>query len=148
MPELNRQNLQETFNMAETEVVDTFEQEWERDNDPVQVLRTNIDKANEILDTVTSELNNGNFSARLVEVAGQLINSITTASKEILDNKYKDRYLDIRNQLVLLKEREVEMKALSGHRPTTQNLIIASREDVLKLLRDEKKQIEQEKPTE
>lgn len=143
MPELDRQNLQETFNMADPEVVDdTFEQEWKQETDTVQGLKNNIDKANGILDTVSDELSNGNFSARLVEVAGQLINAITTASKEIIDSSYKDKYLDIRQQVVHLKERQIEMKAAAGHRPTTQNLIIASREDVLKLLRDEKKQLE------
>ena len=148
MPELNRQNLQDEFNMAEPEPVepeiveDEFEQEWEQDTSTIEGLKKNIERANELLDTVTDELNNGNFSARLVEVAGQLINAITTASKEIFDNTYKEKYLDIRQQVVNLKEREVDIKSAMGHRPTTQNLIVASREDVLKMLVDEKKKLE------
>ncbi len=146
MPELNRQNLQDEFNMAEPvepEIVeDEFEEEWNTDTSTIEGLRKNIERANELLDTVTDELNGGNFSARLVEVAGQLINAVTTASKEIFDNTYKEKYLDIRQSLVHLKEREVDLKSIAGHRPTTQNLIVASREDVLKMLTDEKKKLE------
>jgi len=146
VPELNRQNLQDEFNMpepVEPEIVeDEFEQEWETDTSTIEGLKKNIDRANELLDTVTDELNGGNFSARLVEVAGQLINAVTTASKEIFDNTYKEKYLDIRQQVVHLKERALEMKKIAGHRPTTQNLIVASREDVLKMLTDEKKKLE------
>jgi hypothetical protein len=148
VPELNRQNLQDEFNMAEPDPVepeiveDQFEQEWEQDTDTLEGLKRNIERANELLDTVQDELQNGNFSARLVEVAGQLINAVTTASKEIFDNSYKEKYLDIRQQVVHLKERQIEMRSAAGNRPTTQNLIVASREDVLKMLVDEKKKLE------
>ena len=144
-PLLNRNGLQEEFEMAETveaELVeptpqtDEFEAEWESDNNAVQKLRDNIERANDILDKVQEELEHGNFSARLVEVAGQLINSVTAAAKEILESEYKGKYLGLREQLVLLKKREVDIKALSSTRPTNQNLIVASREDVLKLLND------------
>lgn len=140
-PALDRQNLQEEFEMAEAEVVeaesvDEFELEWERENSTVQGLKGNIDRANEILDKVQDEIEHGNFSARLVEVAGQLINSVTAASKEILEKEYKDKYLGLREQIVLLKKREIDIKALSSNRPKNQNLIVASREDVLKLLKN------------
>jgi hypothetical protein len=140
-PILDREGLNEEFNMAEPEVVeaepvDDFELEWERDNDTVQGLKSNIERANEILDKVQDEIEHGNFTARLVEVAGQLINSITIASKEILEKEYKDKYLGLRQQIVLLKKREVDIRALSSNRPKNQNLIVASREDVLKLLRE------------
>jgi hypothetical protein len=138
-PLLDRQGLSEEFNMAEqmpTAPTDEFELEWEKDNDTIEGLRKNIDRSNAILDTVQDELEHGNFSARLVEVAGQLINSVTTASKEILEKEYKDKYIGLRQQVVLLKKREVDIKAMTYNRPTNQNLIVASREDVLKLLKD------------
>lgn len=139
-PSLNRQGLEEEFNVAEPEViiaepVDDFELEWEQNNDTVQGLRSNIERANEILDKVQDEIEHGNFSARLVEVAGQLINSVTTASKEILEKEYKDKYIGLRKEVVLLKKREIDIRALSYNRPTNQNLIVGSREDVLKLLK-------------
>lgn len=142
-PVLDRQGLEDEFNMAEeaevveAESVDHFEVEWERENSTVQGLKGNIERANEILDKVQDEIEHGNFSARLVEVAGQLINSVTAASKEILEKEYKDEYLGLRNKLYLLKKREVEIRALGTNRPKNQNLIVASREDVLKLLKDE-----------
>ena len=140
-PIIDRQGLEEEFNMAEAEVVeaepvDEFELEWERDNNTVQGLRDNIERANEILDKVQDEIEHGNFSARLVEVAGQLINAITIASKEILTKEHQDKNLGLKKELFLLKKREVEIRALSSNRPKNQNLIVASREDVLKLLKD------------
>ena len=89
---------------------------------------------NNILDKVEEELSVGNFSARLVEVAGQLINSITQGTKTILDNTNYNKYLDIKKGLALLKKREVDIKAMKLDKPKSQNLIVASREDVLKAL--------------
>ena len=145
MPTLDRQGLEDEFNMAtevlEPEIVedeaDPFELEWEEDNSDGNVLRRNIIRANTVLDKVTEELTTkGNFSARLVEVAGQIINTISTASKVLIDDTNYNKYLDIRKALALLKKREVEIKAIKSDRPINQNLIVASREDVLKLLRE------------
>ena len=143
MPTLDRQGLEEEFNMdteaVEPEIVenegpDPFELEWEEDIDDIKVLKDNIDRANNILDRVEEELSEGNFSARLVEVAGQLINSITQGTKTILDNTNYNKYLDIKKGLALLKKREVDIKAMKLDKPKSQNLIVASREDVLKAL--------------
>lgn len=141
MPDLDRDGLEEEFNMSTTEPeiineVDEFELEWEKDTSNVGVLKKNIEKANEFLDRIQEEITNGNFSARLVEVAGQIINSVTTASKVLIDDTNYNKYLDIRKSLVLLKKREIEIKTLKIDRPTNQNLIVASREDVLKLLKE------------
>ena len=141
MPDLDRGGLEEEFNMSTTEPeiineVDEFELEWEKDTSNVGVLKKNIEKANEFLDRIQEEITNGNFSARLVEVAGQIINSVTTASKVLIDDTNYNKYLDIRKSLVLLKKREIEIKTLKIDRPTNQNLIVASREDVLKLLKE------------
>ena len=147
MTTLNTHGLEEEFNLAEQEEVsdavepeivevDPFEIEWEAQNDEIKILKDNIDRANEILDKVQDEVEGSNFSARLVEVAGQLINSITTGTKTILDNDNYNKYLDIKKGLALLKKREVDIKALRIDRPKSQNLIVASREDVLKLIED------------
>lgn len=146
MTTLNTHGLEEEFNLAEQEVTeveavepelvepDPFEVEWLAQNDEIKILKDNIDRANDILDKVQDEVEGSNFSARLVEVAGQLINSITTSTKTILDNDNYNKYLDIKKGLALLKKREVDIKALKIDRPKSQNLIVASREDVLKLL--------------
>lgn len=149
MPTLDRNNLENEFDMEnnvteliEPEVVeegpDRFELEWEQQTSDIESLKTNIERANEILDRVQDEFNNGNFSARLVEVAGQIINGITNAGKVLIDNTNYNKYLDIRKQLALLKEREVEMKQVKYDRPKNQNLIIASHRDIMKLIHDKK----------
>lgn len=148
MTTLDRQGLEEEFNMepVEPEIVDDerdeFELEWEDSQESVRVIKNNVERANEILDQIQSEMANGNFSARLVEVASQMINSITHAEKVIIDDKNYNKYLDIRKAIVLLKKREVDIKALAKSTPKNQNLIVASREDVLKLLQnpDEKEE--------
>jgi hypothetical protein len=155
MPTLNRQGLEEEFDIpAETEVVepeivdegpDPFELEWEEETSDIQALRDNVERANEVLDMVKEEMENGNFSARLVEVAGQIINSITTASSKLIDNSNYNKYLDIRKKLALLKEKEVQIKSYKIDRPKNQNLIIASREDVLKLLENKGNESDSEK---
>ncbi len=141
MTTLNTHGLEEEFNLAEPEIVepeivepDPFEVEWEAQNNEIKILKDNIDRANDILDKVQDEVEGANFSARLVEVAGQLINSITQGTKTILDNDNYNKYLDIKKELALLKKREVDLKALKIDAPKSQNLIVASREDVLKLL--------------
>lgn len=155
MPTLNRQNLEEQFDIpAEPEVVepeivdegpDPFELEWEEETSDITALRNNIERANEILDMVKEEMESGNFSARLVEVAGQIINSITAASSKLIDNANYNKYLDIRKKLALLKEKEVQIKSYKIDRPKNQNLIIASREDVLKLLESRGNESDSEK---
>ena len=156
MTTLNTQGLEEEFNMVEPEVIepeiiepDPFEEEWENETSDLKVLKDNIDRANEILDKVQDEVEGSNFSARLVEVAGQLINSITQATKTIIDNTNYNKYLDIKKNLALLKKREVDIKALKLDKPKSKNLIVASREDVLKLLEGKKpKKIVSEKKVE
>lgn len=148
---LNRRNLEEEFQMTdepiEGEVVedncsDPFEQEWEHDEDPRSIIRENIERANSILDRVEEELTQGNFTARLVEVAAAMVNSITAASKELIGDENYRRYLQIRERMVYLKKEEIELKKKKGNAPKNQNLIIASREDVLKMLREPQKQVE------
>ena len=139
MPTLDRTGLEDEFEIGEPvlepEIVDDeFEKEWEDEQDPNRIIRDNIEKANEILDQVTDELTNGNFSARLVEVAGQLINSITAAGKELIGDRNYQAYLLLKNRMLELEKEKLEVRKLGNKRPTNQNLIIANREDVLKLL--------------
>lgn len=145
MATLNRQGLEDEFNITELEAIepeiverDPFEEEWIQETGDIQILKDNLDRANTILDKVQDEVEGSNFSARLVEVAGQLINSITVGVKTIIDNTNYNNYLGLKKQLVLLKKREVDIKALKLDKPKTQNLIVASREDVLKLIEEKK----------
>jgi hypothetical protein len=138
--ELNLDELDNIFNEGnrETENMVDFYEEIDY-GDPKSILKANIKKANKILDRIANEMNNGNFSARLVEVAGNIINSITASSKEIINKENYADYIKVRQDLVELKAKEVEIKQLKGQRPPNQtNVLVTSREDLLKLLDNKK----------
>jgi hypothetical protein len=142
---LDREGLTDIFEMAEVQPtvmdpVDEFSDaisniDFNTDRvDPKVALEENIEKANNILDLVIAEVANGNFSARLVEVAGQIINSITNASKEMITGSHNVAYLQLREKMLELKRVEIEMKKTKSQRPTNQNIIISDRESILKFL--------------
>jgi uncharacterized protein YkuJ len=138
--ELNRNKLAETFDMddieKEAECIEVCAE------DPIEVIKDNIDRANRILNRVEEEIQNGNFTARMVEVAGNLINGVTAAGKEwISDTNYK-RYLQIREAMLQYKYDELEMKKTKYSAPSSQNIIFSDRESVLKFLNGEQKKIE------
>ena len=158
MPLLDREGLTEEFNMTdepiEAEIVDDedtpdpFEQEWEKEESPQTKIEENIERANSILDLVEEELRGGNFSARLVEVAAGLINAVTAAGKELITDRNYKLYLQTKFRMVELNKEKLEWqksKSLTGGR-TENNLIIASRDQIMKLL-DKKKCEERETPS-
>ena len=114
------------------------------DKTPEEVMRENITRANKILDIIMLNMSQGNMTARLVEVASQVINSVTATSKEIMSNDNYSKYIKIKDKLKDLKEREVVIKEqtalrlskkqLTGGKTVNQNIIVSSREDLLKLM--------------
>jgi len=147
MSDLNRKSLEEEFEINFTNdenIIDIYENgnilEKEKIVNAIKVLESNIDRANRILDKVEEEFLNGNFSSRLVEVSSQMISSITNACKEIISDKNYNKYLQIRDKMVLLKEVEIRLKRKQISKPTNQNIIIASREDILKKLEEIKEE--------
>jgi hypothetical protein len=113
-------------------------------NNAIDALKKNIYNANQLLEKIQHEMNNGNFSARLAEVASTIINSVTQASKEILSDQNYEDYMEVRRALVQLKDKEISIKEAKLVRPPSQtNVLVTSREDLLKMLEDKKpKQIE------
>lgn len=150
--ELNLQGLDVIF--ADEDAVDrdveqkTVDFNTEIDySDAIDALKKNIYNANQLLEKIQHEINNGNFSARLAEVASTIINSVTQASKEILSDENYGEYMEVRRALVMLKEKELEIKEIKTSRPTNQtNLLVTSREDLLKMLdkKEEPLQIEEQ----
>jgi hypothetical protein len=152
--DLNLEGLDEIFNES-----DNIDRDLEQKNvdfrtnidydDAIEALKNNIFNANELLEKIQHEMNNGNFSPRLAEVAGTIINSVTQSSKEIISEKNYADYMEVRRALVQLKAKELEIKEnQSKHRvPNNQtNVLVTSREDLLKVLQDKKpKQITQER---
>jgi hypothetical protein len=138
--EIDRKNLEEVFNSKDEEKIkesmdDIINNE---DIDAEESLEKNIKKANIILDIVYNELTNGNFSARLVEVASQMLNAVTNASKEILSTNNYEKYLQVRNKMVELKRAEIELKKSKSDKPNSQNIIVTDRESILQILNNEK----------
>lgn len=142
--ELNLDGLDEIF--ANTDEIDREFTEKSVDfrtnidyDDALEALKNNIFNANQLLEKIQHEMNNGNFSARLAEVAGAIINSVTQSSKEILSDKNYGEYMEVRKALVLLKEKEIEIREQKLVRPTNQtNVLVTSREELLKVLEDKK----------
>jgi len=139
--ELDRDNLSDVFDMNE------IESEVDRltlvsESDPEEALKENIDRANRILDRVEQELENGNFTARMVEVAGNILSNVTNSSKELIANINYKKYLQIREKMVKYKYDELEAKKQKFRSPTSQNIIVSNREDIMKLISGEVKQIE------
>jgi len=97
MSELNREGLAEEFDLENIEnqpsSVSIFKEEGE---DPDSIIKDNIDRANRILDQVEDELANGNFSARLVEVAAKTMDSVTNAVSQIQSTVYNNDYLQLK----------------------------------------------------
>lgn len=147
--ELNLDGLDEIFN--DTDAVDReieqktvdFDIDIDYDN-AIEALKKNIKNANQLLAKIQDEMNNGNFSARLAEVASTVINSVTQASKEILSDQNYEDYMQVRRALVELKAKEIEIKDAKSKRPNNQtNVLVASREEILKMLQNKTpKQIE------
>jgi len=139
--ELSRDNLSDAFDM------EGIESEVDRltlvsETDPDEALKENIDRANRILDRVEEELESGNFTARMVEVAGNILNTVTNSSKELITNINYKKYLQIREHMVQYKYDELEAKQSKFRSPTSQNIIVSNREDIMKLINGETKEIE------
>lgn len=144
MSELNRKNLSKEFSLDLTDDknIDKFLEDVTpptEGEDPDDILRENIQRANRFLDRVETEIEGGNFSARILEVAGLLLNSVTAAASQIQSSGYNEAYLQVREKLVSLKQVELELrrrKLEKGSSGTTkQQMIIASREDILGIIR-------------
>ena len=144
--ELDRENLSEIFDV-ESETMDSRvvdDSYKDIDHDAEQSLIDNINKANDILELVEEEMTGGNMSARMAEVAGAVINSITNANKEIITSTNYKMYLQLREKLIKYKYDELKMKQIKKSQPQNQNIILANREDILKIIgkTDEPIQIE------
>jgi len=137
--EINRQNLADEFNMGDIEnevgrltIVSSA--------DPVEIIQENIERANRILDRVEEEMENGNFTARMVEVASAMMNTVTSSSKEIMANINYKKYLQIREAMIKYKYDELESKKTQFRgSQTNQNIILTDREHLMKLLGEQEK---------
>ena len=113
-------------------------------NDPDLIVANNISKANALLDHVIKEIESGNFSPRMVEVAGLLINAINGSTSQLYSKSFEIANIHLKAKALQLKEKQINMieRTSSSGRA---NVVITDRETVLRMLREndsEQKQIE------
>ena len=141
MSDINDKSLEEDFHLTGNYVPD--ETTFFRDiptNDGEDIIKKNIERANDMLDRVEEEMDRGNFSPRMVEVFSKLIDNVTTAATQIQSSTYNNDYLILRQKLAELKELEVKAKVKSltsgnNQKIGSQNIILSDRESILKMIR-------------
>jgi hypothetical protein len=155
-PEPDTNKLDDLFNVAQTddgqlvnvktgEVLDEVKamrkelRDLEKDLPDVdQIILDNIDRANRILDKVENSVGTGAFTASMIEAAGKLIDSVTSAANSITGISYnnevlrqKERDLDIKEKKLtidnMLKGKEVNI---------TNNNLVMNREELMRMIRD------------
>lgn len=87
MSDINREDLNDVFDMETEDIeIEKFKEVFNKiktiDN-PDTVLSAVVEKAGVFLDMVERESVNGAMSARYMEVAGQLMNTMITAANSI-----------------------------------------------------------------
>jgi len=141
--EENEQQIQEIRDMRNqlAEVI-----RGQKDQDPDIILLTNIERANTLLDTAQNAiLNGGETNARMYEVCGQLINSITSAATSVQNSSFGLWKHEYNMKMVEVKEKEVAVKAalaaekagsrVSGTGTDTNNTVmVMTREDLLDMI--------------
>ena len=107
--------------------------------DSDQIIMDNISRANRILDIVEENILAGDHSARFLEVAGQLINAVTSAATSITGISYNQQLIDTKNRALDIKEKEVTVKGIVKNADNvniTNNNLVMSREDLLKMINE------------
>ena len=102
---------------------------------PADYIRENIEKANDLLDIALNNVaERGKVSAEMMGSISRLIDSITTASTSLITAEENALGLQIRADMLKLKEREIDLKSLSvgGRQPAQQNIFVGSFNDLLK----------------
>jgi hypothetical protein len=108
-------------------------------------IRENIEKANALLDLAMVNINERKkISSEMMRSIAGLVDSITTAATSLISAEENSWGLQIRADMVKLKEREIDLKALNGipKAPQQQNIFVGSFGDLLKQINQPAKMIE------
>lgn len=149
-PQLNTQSLNKEFNI-DIQTGEIFDKQIQDVNsmrkelselkldmpDSDQIIFENIERANRILDKIETNIRNGEMSARLLEVAGQLINAVTSAATSITGISYNQQVIDTKNRALDIKEKEVAVKGIVKNADTVNiqnNQLLMTREELLKMI--------------
>ena len=139
MFDINKPNQEVALNDEISELV----KESKKSN-PDDIILKNIERAEMFLDKIEESITDG-ASARIFEVAGQLINAITTAASSLIGNSEHSEEIEIKKRALALKERETVIKESlgknkEGEKAVTNNqIILTNREDLIKLMGNEDK---------
>jgi hypothetical protein len=105
----------------------------------------NIERANRLLDIAENAITSGGeTNARLFEVCGQLINSITSASVSIQNSSFGNQKHEYNMRMLAIKEGELAVKrALAGEKEekSSDKVIVMDRESLLKMINKEDKEV-------
>lgn len=158
---LNTQKLNQTFGIQSgksqevmesqvkemRDILDDQTKELENNKNqisPDDILYKNVERANNLLDKLEEQMGTGQLEPRMFEVAGQLINAITTASSSIVgveqhqeDLQYKYDWLEHKNKELQVKQALKDGKSSDNQGTTNNNLIVTSREDILDMINKE-----------
>lgn len=141
--------LSECFDIeaVKTELNEIKSQLDEDVNNPNEILRSNISRAERLLDKIENEWEVGttNATIKLVEIAAKLIECITSAANSMLANDVSLETTNQKQEFLDLKKLEFELKKNKGEKSlpagdnntynTQNNIILTSREDILKLMK-------------
>lgn len=135
------------IDVAKQELKDIKTQLDEDVNNPNEILRSNICRAERLLDKIETEWDVGTTPStiKLVEIAANLINAITSAANSMLANDVSLETTNQKQEFLDLKKLEFELKKNKEDRNsqlpqgdnntyTQNNIILTSREDILKLM--------------
>ena len=155
---INRQSLSEEFDIEDVNdiEIETFKSilgKVKEVHNPNNVLSAIVEKASTFVDMIERECVNGGMSARYVEVAAQLINSLVTTSTaiatinstyfnddlKVIKSKQKDKEIEQKDRELDIKELYYQDKKQIEGGKGNQNIIVSSREDILRFLENKGK---------
>jgi len=118
--------------------------------DPDDILYVNIQRANDLLDVVYRDIMKGSdISPRVIEVAAQLVNAVTTAATSVQNSGFGMMKHEYNMKIADIKEREVAVKAaMVSNKPqgsgssTGGKVVVMSREELLNMIEIENKEVE------
>lgn len=115
---------------------------------PDKIIRENIAKANQILDITINAVANGIVEPRMIEVAVKAVESITTAAVALNNTSIGFGKLNLEEEMLEIKRKELELKtqqiAQGGIKNMTNNIIMTSREEVMKAIANNQPLLEEE----
>jgi hypothetical protein len=110
--------------------------------DADQILVNNIDRANRILDKVEASIETGAFTASMIEAAGKMIETVTSAANSITGIGYNAEVIRQKDRDLDRKERELLVKGIvgkvEGGLTINNNNLTMNREDLMKMIKESK----------